>query len=400
MKEAIKMKNSPYLSAEDRKILFLNKISSMGKFEDLEMVGNFIGTNVKTKFLCKRCNTVFETRPSRLFEFRCCPTCRNSRKNLQLGGELNAIAYTNKEMFDLLLNKKDGYKYTQSSSVTLEWVCPFCKNIIKARASNVYNRGLSCCFCGDGFSYPNKFMANLLTQLNVKFDSEKIFKWSKFSKKSHFQYDFYIPDKNMIIEMMGRQHYPQEIPSFNSSYKEIHDNDIQKENLALNNKIDKYIKIDARLSEFNFIKKSCVNSLKEIFNLENIKWDIVEKNGRGSLLHDCVNEFNENLTATTQDIANKMGICRGTVVKYLLRGSELGLCNYTVDIGSARGTNKSITNKTDCVGVVQCSRDGNFIAKFDSIASAKYNTGINNISRCACGKTKTAGGYIWKYSEK
>ena len=49
--------------------------------------------------------------------------------------------------------------------------------------------------------------------------------------------------------------------------------------------------------------------------------------------------------------------------------------------------------------VYQYSKDGAFIAKYDSITSAYKLTGvtISNIRSCCIGKTKSAGGFIWKY---
>lgn len=49
--------------------------------------------------------------------------------------------------------------------------------------------------------------------------------------------------------------------------------------------------------------------------------------------------------------------------------------------------------------VVQLDKEHNIIAEFDSIAEAHEITGINNISYCCLGKRKTAGGYIWIYSD-
>ena len=51
--------------------------------------------------------------------------------------------------------------------------------------------------------------------------------------------------------------------------------------------------------------------------------------------------------------------------------------------------------------VLQYSKDGEFIAEYNSALEAERKTGINNsnISQCCKGKRKSAGGYIWKYKE-
>lgn len=51
--------------------------------------------------------------------------------------------------------------------------------------------------------------------------------------------------------------------------------------------------------------------------------------------------------------------------------------------------------------ILQYSKDGVFIKEFSSIVSVEIELGIEhtNISACAKGNRKTAGGYIWKYKE-
>lgn len=51
---------------------------------------------------------------------------------------------------------------------------------------------------------------------------------------------------------------------------------------------------------------------------------------------------------------------------------------------------------------VQYSKSGEFIKEYDSISSDSLETGIgeNRISMCCAGKSKTAGGYIWKYGNE
>ena len=50
--------------------------------------------------------------------------------------------------------------------------------------------------------------------------------------------------------------------------------------------------------------------------------------------------------------------------------------------------------------VLQYDKERNFIKKWDSAREIERCLGINNaaISHCCTGKTKTAGGYIWKYA--
>jgi group I intron endonuclease len=51
--------------------------------------------------------------------------------------------------------------------------------------------------------------------------------------------------------------------------------------------------------------------------------------------------------------------------------------------------------------VSQYTKEGQFIASFDSIVEAGEKTNVTrgNVQACVSGRTKTAGGFIWKYEE-
>lgn len=53
--------------------------------------------------------------------------------------------------------------------------------------------------------------------------------------------------------------------------------------------------------------------------------------------------------------------------------------------------------KTNAKAISQFAKNGDFVANFQSIHEAQIATGIRNISRCASGKTKFAGGFAWKW---
>lgn len=55
----------------------------------------------------------------------------------------------------------------------------------------------------------------------------------------------------------------------------------------------------------------------------------------------------------------------------------------------------------NCKAVDQFSTSNTFLERFDSATSAASASGVRRqqISRCCLGKAKTAGGFIWKFSE-
>lgn len=64
--------------------------------------------------------------------------------------------------------------------------------------------------------------------------------------------------------------------------------------------------------------------------------------------------------------------------------------------GSQKGGNHPNAKK-----VAQYDLQGNFIKKYNFVKEAAETNGlkINNVSACLRGKSKTSGGYIWKYAD-
>ena len=104
-----------------------------------------------------------------------CPVCAG--KAVLVG--YNDIGTTSPDIASLFLNPDDKNKYIEHSNKYTYFKCPRCGNIIYARITDVSYHGLSCKKCGDGISYPNKFIYNFVEQLskldnkNFKFKPEK-----------------------------------------------------------------------------------------------------------------------------------------------------------------------------------------------------------------------------------
>lgn len=95
-----------------------------------------------------------------------CPICDG--KQVLIG--FNDMWTTNPELAELLVDYKDGYKYTHYSGKKVNWKCPDCGEIIYNRAiNNINQKGISCPHCSDGKSFPEKVVYNLLKHLNLKF---------------------------------------------------------------------------------------------------------------------------------------------------------------------------------------------------------------------------------------
>ena len=62
---------------------------------------------------------------------------------------------------------------------------------------------------------------------------------------------------------------------------------------------------------------------------------------------------------------------------------------------------KKISQSKGGRGILQFSKNGEFIAEYPSLVEAERNTGCDNCSICNCckGNRKSAGGFIWRYKE-
>lgn len=205
-----------------------------------------------------------------------CPYCSGQRI---LAG-FNDLCTTHSYLVELLVDHNDGYLYTSGSNKKLGWNCSKCLSYAgEKRISKVCVRGVICNSCSESLSYGERFVYNLLSHHEMVFEHEKEFIWSE--KK---RYDFYLPELNCIIEVHGLQHYQG--AGFSGlggrTVEEEKENDRFKESLAIENRIDRYIVIDARESSFDFI----VNSVEE--SQLHKKLGIVEKTDWGYLSTKCV----------------------------------------------------------------------------------------------------------------
>ena len=314
----------------------------------------------KTKILhkCTVCNYKWEVTPSNILSGYGCPRCNGG--HCVLG--YNDIATTNPEMYQLLKDKDDAYTHTEQSNIPLKFICPYCGNEIKMSPATFYQRGLSCRICGDGISTPNKFVEQILINSSIAYHSEYVFSWSNGKR-----YDFYLPEHNAIIEVMGIQHYKDGCFGDGCrTLKEEQANDILKERLALDNGIKNYFKLDCRKSDLKYMRQSFTHSnLPDFLKIDkNIDYKECFKNSLKSKIIKAIELWNKGYK--TSDIASELKVTQKTIIEYLHSGNDIGLCKYN-------GLNKEVI----------CLTTGEIFPSIKS-ANLKYNT--NKIGNCCRGE--------------
>lgn len=242
-------------------------------------------------YKCLKCGETNTTTEAILKENKGCPYCAG--RILKIG--INDIPTTAPWIIPFFKDKQEASQYTHSSMKEIFPYCPVCRKQInkKVSISHLYTNHRSGCSCDTYMSFPEQVMYNLLLQNNINFihrATKKELDWAK-----SFEYDFYLPDQQIIIETHGLQHYDGN--GFSSvggkTVVEQQIIDKEKQTLAENNNIDYYI-IDCRYSKLQYILNNIIasplfNKLNLIIKDENQLYDnvlIYKKNKLKILLQE------------------------------------------------------------------------------------------------------------------
>ena len=292
--------------------------------------------------------------------------------------QCNSIALTHPELVKFLANKEDASVYSIGERKKLNVKCLDCGYEKEIYFYALVNQGFGCPRCGDGISYPEKFMLNLLEQINnTDFQTQlnkTTFKWC-----GKYKYDFYVDRINCIIETHGIQHY-RDIFWSGESLKKTQENDFNKEKLAVNNSIVNYIVLDCRKSEIEWIKNSIMTSnLPKLLNFQecDIDWFKCHEHSCSSLVKTVCDLWSGGINNTLR-LAKILKIHNTTVIRYLKQGAELSWCNY--DPKNEMRRKEYLYKKIMCLTTNE---------SFNSIleASRIYNINKSGISQC-CNKNK------------
>lgn len=287
------------------------------------------------KMLCLECNSIFVIREGNLNKGDGCPYCSNHK--VRKG--FNDVFTTHPEIVEYLFNKEDAYNYTARSNKQVKTQCPICHTYLGLHSlDDIYTHRIRCPKCGKGNSYPNRFMFNLLRELDIPNEHEVQFPWCTFH---HFtdptiiirgRYDFVCPNHNLIIEMdSGLGHGNNIHTKAMTSEAECLYRDSKKEQLAYEHGFE-VIRINCEYygheDRFMAVKEGILNSnFSNYFDLSNVNWHEIDIQSQSSLLKEICKYYTSG--SNTKEIAEIVGLTVPTVRVYLHKGTECGLCNYT-----------------------------------------------------------------------
>ena len=255
---------------------------------------------------------------------------------------INDVYTLRPDMLKYFANINDAIGIAVYSNKEIDFICPSCGTIKKSTMRDVIKHGFSCHVCGDGISAPEKFMENILIQLNIDFEIHKYPDWGYYildGTQKRAQYDFVLEDRKLIIEMDGIFHYVSGMyGNYNQQNVDLCKNKLAEQNGYSIIRVDCYYKKD---DAFDYIKSSVISSLSEIFNFDNIDWEQVNKSMMSSKMRTACELWNHNVDI--KDICDELKVSKITAIKYLCDGNSIGLCHYNQDEQNLKNIKKQLS---------------------------------------------------------
>lgn len=296
-------------------------------------------------------------------------------------------------------NKIDPFEVSKCSNKSAILICKDCMESKSVKLNNFINYGIGCS-CGDGHSYPNKFMYDFLKQVNLEYINEYTFEWSNGKR-----YDIYIPSLNCIIENHGEQHYKGWWGNKENLEVQMA-TDKLKEEMAMANGIDHYIVLDCSKSTVDWIKYNIINSkLNSLIKLDefNIDWMRCGRYATKNLIKEVCDSWDNNGSEVTAiGIAEKFNINRNVIVKYLKKGASLGWCDYDADEEKKKRGEMQGKSNGRRVGVFyngemiyQSYSVSELCRVSESVFNVKFS--LSMVSKTCRGKIDEYKGFVFKY---
>ena len=276
------------------------------------------------RIYCTICGAIYVVNKYNAINSHCgCAVCQG--KTVITG--INDIATTHPDLVKYFVDKKFPYTHSINSNEKTDLQCPNCKTIKRKSPSAEFGKGnkFYCPTCSDGISYPNKFVREVLKQLNLDITIEYQPSWAK-----PYYYDNYFIYDNIqyILEVDGGFHFKRQRHSdlYKVSSENTIKNDKIKNELAKKHNII-MIRIDAKISDPEYLKNSLMNSkLSKLFDLSIVDWNLCDKNSLTSKMIESCDLLNSGYSI--KEIASILQIGTCSVRNYCKKGTKLGLCFY------------------------------------------------------------------------
>jgi Zn ribbon nucleic-acid-binding protein/very-short-patch-repair endonuclease len=167
--------------------------------DEYTVLGEYINTKTKIKLRHNKCGNVYNVQPSNFLQGNRCPKCSKKIGDIKR-------RKTDKQFKEQVFNLV-GDEYTvlgdyKGKRTKIKIIHNKCGNIYEVTSGN-FLQGNRCPICKH--SKGEEKIAKYLTKFGIKYETQKTFDDLKFNRPLRF--DFYLPDKNLLIEYDGKQHF-------------------------------------------------------------------------------------------------------------------------------------------------------------------------------------------------
>lgn len=297
------------------------------------------------------------------YNYRC--ACCNDKVTVK---GINDVATTNPELIKFFYNPEEACTITAGSNKKIKAKCPECGDNRLYVMKWIKRCGYyPCPKCGDGFSIPEKFVYAILQESKIDFiyhANSLYFPWCK-----NYIYDFYIPYKNMIVEVNGIQHY-EDNHFYNKGLEGIKQIDTNKILLARDNGISCYGFIPLTKTNYNDLVKDIYESeVIEALGIDLNKIDLKKcfEKCLTSKVKEVCDYYNNHPDLMPREIGEIFHLCKATILKYLNRGTLYGWCNYSIEVKEKHKRKEGI--KSPHCSPIEVFKDGNSLGIFESITN-------------------------------
>lgn len=311
-----------------------------------------------------------------------CGCCSN--RKLAVG--MNDLYTKRPDLLKYFVNKEDAKTVTISSTRKVSLQCPVCGCTKQLEVNKLTKVGFHCNQCSDSFSYPERFMYTLLSQLNINFATEVDFKWCD----KNYRYDF-VFDK-IIVEMDGSFHKIDNNMS-GQTKEQSKAIDDEKDRLAFEHGY-KMIRIDCDDSNYVYIKNNIINSeLNNILDLGKIDWSKLEYTISDMNMVKMVADLWKPHIYSNKQIAKRLHIGWAKVQQCLKTSARLRMTDYNAKASTdGKYYDKSYVHDKEVI----CNNDGK-VFKSGKDAEVYYNLKKDAVCAICRGDKYSIHGLIFDF---
>lgn len=201
----------------------------------VELLSPYINYTTKIKRKCLMCEDISEMLPCDILN-GCCKGCYKDkmRKHFAMPHEVFCDKFYSKygKNYKILSN----YVNTKTKIDVKHKICGETFSFLPSNMQNPSTCICPCCYNKN--SNGERFLQKYFYENNIEYEIHKTFDDLKGVKNGHLSYDFYLKDKNLLIEYQGIQHYqPVKVFGGNEKFAIQQEHDKRKRHYATNNNI-------------------------------------------------------------------------------------------------------------------------------------------------------------------